>query len=191
MQPIDRSEILPLGEYEKIREHFRARVMEDKRARRIQVGSHLTVLFENRDTVMLQIQEMLRTERITAEPAIRHEIETYNELVPGEQQVSISLFVEEPERASRERLLEELAGLEDTVTLEIDGTAFKFSGKREGAEPGRTTAIHYLKCALTADAIVKLKTRAAKTALVVAHPRYTARADLLPSTLQQLADDFG
>ena len=67
MQPILRNEILPLGEYEMIRDRFRARVIEEKRPRRIQLGEHLSVVLENRDSVMLQIQEMLRTERITVQ----------------------------------------------------------------------------------------------------------------------------
>jgi hypothetical protein len=190
MQPIDRSEILPLGEYEKIREHFRARVMDEKRARRVHLGPHITAVFENRDTVMLQIQEMLRTERITAEPAIRHEITTYNELVPGERQVSMTLFVEIPEREARDRMLVDLAGLEDAVALEIAGIPHKFTGKREGAEPGRTTAVHYLKCDLTDDAVASLKQGAAGVALVVSHPNYAARADLGPMTVRKLAEEL-
>jgi len=83
MKPVDRSEVLGLGEYEQIRERFRRRVIEDKRARRVPLGGHMTVLFENHDTVLFQIQEMLRTERISAAQAVRHEIETYNQLVPG------------------------------------------------------------------------------------------------------------
>ena len=81
MNRVDRSEILELGEYEKIRDHFRTRVILEKKARRIAVGPYLTVLFENHDTVLLQVQEMLRTERITRETAVLHEIDTYNELL--------------------------------------------------------------------------------------------------------------
>ena len=69
MRLIERSEILPIGEYELIRPHFRARVVEAKRPRRVALGEHISALFENRDSVLLQIQEMLRTERITGEPA--------------------------------------------------------------------------------------------------------------------------
>ena len=65
MKPVDRREILPLGEYEAIRERFRARVIEEKRARRVAFGDMATCVFENHDTVLLQVQEMLRTERIT------------------------------------------------------------------------------------------------------------------------------
>ena len=56
------------------------------------------MVFENHDTVLLQIQEMLRTERITAEAGILHELETYNELVPGPGELSATLFVEIADR---------------------------------------------------------------------------------------------
>src|SRR4051812_6549302 len=105
MRPIDRNEILAIGEYELIRDRFRSRVIEEKRPRRVRIGEHLTMIFENRDSVLLQIQEMLRTERITTESGILHEIETYNELIPGEGQLSVTLFVEIPDRALRDQML--------------------------------------------------------------------------------------
>lgn len=190
MEPIDRSEILPLGEYEKIRDRFRARVIEEKRPRRIRIGDHLTAVLENRDSVMLQIQEMLRTERITSEPAVLHEIATYNELVPAAGQISLTLFVEIADKAERERVLVDLAGLEEAIAVEVDGVAFPLSGKREGAVPGRTTAVHYLKCDLSPEAAARLRAREARAAIVVSHPRLAARADLSPATLQKVAEDL-
>ena len=189
MQPIVRSEILPLGEYEQIRERFRARVIGEKRRRRVALGDHLSAVFENRDTVMLQIQEMLRTERITNEAGILHEIETYNDLLPGPRQLSMTLFVEVPDRETRERLLRDLAGLEDTVALDVDGTAIRATGKREGAVADRTTAVHYLKLDLPADAVTRLRSGAAVT-LRVEHPRYQAAATLPPETRAALVEDL-
>ena len=189
MRPIERSEILQLGEYERIREPFRNRVIGEKRRRRVAIGEHLSAIFENRDTVMLQIQEMLRTERITTEPAIMHEIETYNDLLPKSGQLSITLFVEVPERETRERLLRDLAGLEDSVALEVAGTRVRATGKREGAEPGRTTAVHYLKFDLPAPAIERLRA-GAEVALLVEHPHYQARTTLPPETRAALVEDL-
>ena len=189
MQPIGRSEILPLGEYEQIRERFRARVIGEKRRRRVALGEHLSAVFENRDTVMLQIQEMLRTERITNEAGILHEIETYNDLLPGQGQLSMTLFVEVADRETRERLLRELAGLEEKVVLDIDGIASHATGKREGAEAERTTAVHYLKFELPDDAAARLRSGAAVT-LRVEHARYQAAATLPSETRAALAEDL-
>ena len=71
MKPIERGEILGLAAYEQVREPFRTRVMAMKKRRRVQLGPRATVVFENRDTVLLQIQEMLRTERITRPGAVQ------------------------------------------------------------------------------------------------------------------------
>jgi hypothetical protein len=190
MKPIERVEVLPMGEYELVRPHFRARVIEAKRPRRVKVSEHLTAIFENRDSVMLQIQEMLRTERISNESGIRHEIETYNELIPGDRQLSMTLFVEVEDRAERERILVLLAGLEDHIGLEIDGQWFGAKGRRPEALPDRTTAVHYLKIDLADSAVAKLKTKGGAPAVVVKHPKYTARAELSAETLAALAEDF-
>src|SRR5690242_18709922 len=121
MKPIQRNEILGLGEYEAIREQFRTRVIEAKRSRRVAVSDIVTVTFENRDSVLLQIQEMLRTERITSEDGILHELETYNDLIPTGDQLSITLFVEIPEKEVRDEMLVKLAKLEDHVFLDVGG----------------------------------------------------------------------
>lgn len=191
MKAVERTEILPIGDYEMVRPHFRARIIEEKRARRITLSELLTVLFENRDSVLLQIQEMLRTERITAEPAVLHEIETYNELIPGPDELSVTLFVNVPPvPEQRDRTLSELAGLEDHFTIEIDGEAFHAKGKRPEAVPERTTAVHYLKFALDPAAAGKLRAKTARVALVVEHPRHEARVELSAATLAKLAEDL-
>jgi Protein of unknown function (DUF3501) len=97
MQQIHLSEIKDLVEYEKARDAMRARVIELKRNRRVPVGDNLTFLFENRDTVLFQIQEMVRTERIVDEARIQEEIDAYNVLIPGPGELSATLFIEIPE----------------------------------------------------------------------------------------------
>jgi hypothetical protein len=191
MRLIDRNEILPIGDYEQVRDRFRARVISEKRPRRVKLGDHLSAVFENRDSVLLQIQEMLRTERISSEPAIKHEIETYNELIPGENELSLTVFVEIPERELRDRMLVELAGLERHVGIEVNGERYMASsGPRPGAVEDRTTAVHYMKIRLPDGAAGLLKDGRATAALVVTHPRYEARADLSAATLAKLGEDL-
>ena len=189
MRPIDRKEILPLDEYERIREHFRGRVIEEKKIRRVMLGDHLSAVFENRDTVFLQIQEMLRTERITTEAAILHELETYNALVPKDNELKITLFVEIADKELRDRMLTELAGLEDKIFIEIAGARFSAEGHREGAEATRTTAVHYLTVKLDAQAAEVVRRGKGPAALGVVHPKYEVCAVLKPGLLQKLAED--
>ncbi|MGH7327587.1 MAG: DUF3501 family protein, partial [Polyangiaceae bacterium] len=120
MHLVERSEILKLGEYESIREHFRARVIAEKKARRVQLGDRISGVFENHDTALLQIQEMLRTERITKEPAIAHEIETYNQLVPGKDELSLTAMIEIDDKPTREKFLVDARGIEKCFSLHVE-----------------------------------------------------------------------
>lgn len=149
MRKVIRKELLDIGSYEEVRPHFRAAVIEEKRNRRFQISDELSIVFENHETVLFQIQEMLRTERITKESAIQHEIETYNELIPGPGELSATLFVEIPDRETRERRLVELAGLEQTFGLEVAGEIAVARNETRGVLPDRTTAVHYLKIPLS------------------------------------------
>src|SRR5215471_9722053 len=121
MRKVQRGELLGLSEYEQIRERFRARIIAEKRRRRLNVSEEISVLFENHYTVLFQIQEMLWTERIFKKAAVLHELETYNELIPQAQELSCTLFIEIPDKEVRERRLVELAGVEDRILLDVDG----------------------------------------------------------------------
>ncbi|MBK8254645.1 MAG: DUF3501 family protein [Polyangiaceae bacterium] len=191
MRPIERTEVMPIGEYELIRPHFRARVIEEKKQRRFALGPHMSGVFENRDSVLLQIQEMLRTERITQDAAILHEIATYNELVPGTDEVSMTCFVEISDQALREKTLAELAGLERAFAVEINGERFEAKNTREeDIVPERTTAVHYLRAKVSKEAGDAVRDKKAKVAVVVNHPKYEARAELSSAALAALASDF-
>ncbi len=197
MKIIDRAEVLGLAEYEQVRERFRSRVIAEKKVRRVQVGPHVTVVFENRDTVLLQIQEMLRTERITRAAAIQHEIDTYNELVPGEAELSCTLMVAIPEKEAREAFLVAAAGLERHVWLESPGVRVRArSAPRDGAVAERTTAVHYLKFALPGVMLGALRGAGreedtlTQVELVIDHPACPARAVLPVATLVALGQDL-
>jgi hypothetical protein len=190
MRPVERNEILPIGEYETIRPRFRARVIEEKKLRRIKLNDFLSIVFENHDSALMQIQEMLRTERITSEPAIQHEIETYNDLVPGPGQLSATFFVEIAEKEPREQMLVELEGLERTIFLEVEGERFAAKGNFAGVIPGRTTAVHYFKFDLSEAAQAAIRGRSAKVAVVVDHVRSPLRVELARATVVKLAEDL-
>jgi Protein of unknown function (DUF3501) len=101
MRAVHREEIVDYQTYEETRDQFRRRVMEAKEPRRIHVGDYLTFLFENRETIRYQIQEMMRAERIVKEAEIRHEIETYNELLGSEGELGATLMIEIDDPAVR------------------------------------------------------------------------------------------
>ena len=188
MKKIDRSEVLSLGEYEKIREHFRRRVIESKKPRRIELGDELSIVFENHDTMLMQVQEMLRTERITNEKGVLHELETYNELVPADGELSATLYIEIADLAKGEELLMRLCAIEEHVTFEIGGVACRATFEEGRRDRGRAAAVQYLKFPLGAEGLAALKEK--KTgAIVFDHPAFSRRFPLGPATIASLAED--
>jgi hypothetical protein len=195
MRPIERGEVLGLAEYEQVRERFRTRVIEQKKRRRVQVGPKTSAVFENRDTVLLQIQEMLRTERITRPAAVQHELDTYNELIPAAAEVSCTLMVEIPDKDEREAFLVAAKGLEKHVWLVAGSLRVAARSVDRGGTDARTTAVHYLRFKLPpalADALRGAATGGATIThleLVVDHPAYEARAVLPLETILELGED--
>jgi hypothetical protein len=196
MKPIERGEILGLAAYEQVREPFRTRVIAMKKRRRVQLGPRATAVFENRDTVLLQIQEMLRTERITRPGAVQHEIDTYNELIPAADEVSCTLMVEIADKAERDAFLVAAKRLERHVWLVVGGERIGARSLDRGGSDERTTAVHYLRFTLPAAAAAALRQAGAGNGavatnieLVVDHPAYQARAVLPVETVRELAED--
>lgn len=196
MKPIDKAEVLGLADYEIIRDRFRSRVIEEKKVRRVQVGPSVSVLFENRDTILLQIQEMLRTERITRPSGVQHEIDTYNENVPGEDELSCTAMIEIVDAAQRETFLRAAVGFERHVALVALGEPVAARAiARDGQQADRTTAVHYLKFPLprsVAAALRAVKTASAAPELVlrIDHPVYQAQAKLPAQTVIAVGEDL-
>src|SRR5919206_4270880 len=109
---IKRDSLLSLEAYARERNAFRARVMEHKKRRTVQLGEHLTLLFEDELTVRYQVQEMLRIERIFEEEGIQHELDAYNPLIPDGGNWKATMLIEYPDVQERKRMLELLKGIE-------------------------------------------------------------------------------
>ena len=191
MKKVDRSEVLSLGAYEEIRPHFRARMIEVKQRRRLSVGGHMSIVFENHDTMLLQVQEMLRTERITDEVAIAHELETYNELVPAAGNLSATLFIEYDDSAKRPQMLAKFATLRTAIRLVIGEQHYPAQfATHHGEEMDRLPAVNYLKFEVGSAAIAPLKDAAVPARLEVSHPDYAVNADLPRELRVELARDL-
>jgi hypothetical protein len=195
MKPIDRGEVLGLADYEAVRDAFRARVIDEKKVRRVALGPKATALFENRDTVLLQIQEMLRTERITRASAVQHEIDTYNDNLPGDGELSCTVMIEIPDATEREAFLQSAKGFERHVWLAVDGARVAARGADRGDDETRTTAVHYLKFPLPASSAAALRAVASGGPLPsleigVDHAVYDVRTDLPKVTVRSLAEDL-
>jgi hypothetical protein len=141
-----RNEVLDYQTYEDTRAAVRAEVLAVKAPRRVHIGEHLTLLFENHDTVRYQIQEMLRAERIVRESAVRHEIQTYNELLGGPGELGCTLLIEIEDPAVRDSRLVEWWALPEKIYLRLeDGTRVHATFDERQRGEGRLSSVQYLK----------------------------------------------
>ena len=176
---LNRSSLMSLEEYATRRSSFRAEVMEHKKNRKIYLGEHVTLLFEDALTVQYQVQEMLRVERIFEEEAINEELHAYLPLVPDGGNWKATLLIEYPDEAERKVALSKLIDLEDRVWVKVPGfdKVFPFADEdldRENAE--KTSAVHFLRFELTNDMRRSLL-HGSSLSIGIDHPNYSVEIE--------------
>jgi hypothetical protein len=145
MKPVAREEIVDFQTYKDGREPYRAKVLALKAPRRVHVGP-LTFLFENHETIRYQVQEMTLAERIVKEADIRHELETYNELLGGPGELGASLLIEIESPAERDEKLRAWLKLPEHVYAKLpDGTKVRATFDGRQISDDRLSSVHYLK----------------------------------------------
>ncbi len=146
MRTVTRAEILDPGAYERVRDAARSGVLEEKRRRRVHVAGVLTFLFENTATVRYQIQEMVRAERMLRDEDVRHELETYNELLGGAGELGVTLLVELPDPTLRDQKLREWLPLPGHLYVKLAGGE-KVRPRHDPRQIGedRLSSVQYLK----------------------------------------------
>jgi len=177
--------------YEGFRDDLRRRVIELKKRRRFAVGPMVTLVFENRTTVLFQIEEMCRAEGITDPARIDDEIRTYNQLLPDEGEVAATLFIELTDPASLQHNLDELVGLQDHVWLDVAKKAVRARFDPEQFAVDRLAAVQYLRFPLDATAQAALRLPGTSVELRIDHPAYRHAAGLGEDGRAELAADLG
>ncbi len=195
MRKIELSDVKNLHEYELIRDGWRRNVIAEKARRRILLGPIMSLVFENRLTVLGQIQEMCRAERIVRPDAIRHEIDTYNELLPDAGEVAATLLIEITEEREIQARLDGLVGLTTGRHLFFElgdrRAPARFLGGQSRED--RIAAVQYLRFSLGDDEATReaLLDRRVPAAIRAEHPNYEAAASLSLETRKELARDLG
>jgi len=152
----------------------------------------VSAVFENHDTVLLQIQEMLRTERITREAAVQHEIDTYNAHIPGKDELFATVMIEIPNPDEREAFLAKARGFQRHVALVVDGERIPAAWEKTRELEDRASAVNYLRFSLSPTATSHLRARKkdARVHVSIDHPVYAADVALSPAALASLAEDL-
>jgi hypothetical protein len=196
MAKLTLADIADLRAYEREREEFRARVIALKKRRRVHVGPIVTLVFENRDTVRFQIQEMARVERLISDEAIETELRIYNPLIPEPGHLAATLFIELTSDEELREWLPRLVGIEHSVELRIgpEGGVTTVrclpdpDHERQLTREDVTSTVHYVHFELTPAQIEAFETGPVR--LAVDHPEYRHETVLGPETVAELLTDL-
>lgn len=183
-------DVWELDAYEQRRAAFRRDVIALKKVRRVALGDRATLVFENRDTLIFQVQEMLRVERLRELPAIQGELDVYNDLMPGPRELSATLFIEITDAESIRTELDRLVGLDEHVSLVVGDEAIPARFDPKQMEEDRISAVQYVRFPMSQAARAALADPSVGVQLRVDHPNYTAETELGPETRASLAADL-
>lgn len=192
MDALTLRDILEIDAYARVRDQYRPRVMAHKKQRRVSVGPRVSLVFEDRETLRYQIQEMTRVERTTDPEKIQIELDVYNELVPGPGELSATLFIEIPELDAIQPELDRLVGIDEHVALVLDGledepVVARFDDRQ--MEEDRISAVHYLRFTFS-DAQLAAWRTGAGARLRIDHANYQHESPIEGVTRESLSRDL-
>jgi hypothetical protein len=163
---LERKDLWSLEQYAEKREAFRAEVLAHKQNRRVLVGQHILLVFEDDKTIRYQIQEMLRIEKVFEAAGIKEELEAYNPLIPDGDNWKCSMLIQYPEVEERRLRLAELLDVENRVWVQAGETEKLFALADEDLERAngdKTSAVHFLRFQLEAAQVSAVKAGATVT----------------------------
>jgi len=190
---ITRESLLTLEAYVKARPALRAEVIKHKKIRNVQLGNHVSLLFEDELTLRYQVQEMLRIEKIFEEEGIQSELDAYNPLVPDGSNFKATMLIEYTNEVERKAALAKLIGIEDRLFIQVEGQTRVYAIADEDLErenEEKTSAVHFVRFELTQSMKDALK-GGAQMMIGCDHPNYPAHLEELPQeTLASFLKDL-
>jgi len=193
MKQLVQTDLLPAAEYERQREQFRSQIIALKQRRRISVGPLITLVFENRETLRFQTQEMIRVEQILDPRKVQDELDVYNALMPGSGEVSATLLIEITEQDRMKEWLDVFMGLDHGETVAIRAGTEQVFGEFEGGHSHETkiSAVHFVRFRPTTLMIAAFADLHVPVTLTVHHYAYHAEAPVPGSMREEWLSDLG
>jgi hypothetical protein len=187
------ADILDMDAYNEIRATRRAEIVAKKKLRRLAVGPYATFYFESYETMWYQVQEMLRIEK-GGDAQLKDELEAYNPLIPNGHELVATVMFEIDNPDIRTAFLSGLGGVEENMTLEIDGEAIiavpEQDVDRTNAD-GKASSVQFVHFNFSDDQIAKFKDQNARVTVGISHPKYGHMTVLSDDSQAALAEDFG
>ena len=192
MKKITLNDLIDIAEYEKVRDEFRRNIMTHKRVRRIELGPEISLTFEDRQTVVFQIQEMMRAEQMVNDDVIQAEIDVYNTLLPDESQLSATLFIEITDEAQIKEKLHKFLGLTDGRTLWLQVGNQKVYAQFEAgrSEEDKISSVHYIRFAISPAVQDALEDPATEAQFCIAQGDYQHATAIAADTRASLLGDL-
>lgn len=190
MNKLTLADIQNLFEYERSRAAFRARIIALKKNRRVPVGDVITFVFENRDTMLFQVQEMARVERMVDDAQIQGELDIYNQLIPNGSELSATLLVDITDQEKIKPTLDSLVGLHHTVALDIGGERIPATFDPSQFSDNRISAVQYISFPFTPAQRARFMDRTVPARLVIDLPTYQRSAPLEGAVREELIRDL-
>lgn len=191
VRPITRMDIKGPAMYAHIRDDYRNRVIELKKARRVIIGEWVELVFDNRHTLTLQIEETCRLENLTRDDQIQEEIDVNNSLMPTENELAATMFIALPQDEHIKDNLKKLVGLDEHVILHIGPHAIRATFEAGRSTEDKISAVQYTRYPLSAEAKQALLTPGTPIAVEIDHPAYRYRVQCSEELRASLAADYG
>ena len=193
MKKLNKSDLFSLEEYSINRDSFRKKVLEEKQYRKVYIGEHVVLLFENKNTIQYQIQEMLRIEKIFDAEGIEEELDAYNPLIPDGSNLKAVMLIEYPNVEERKEKLKILKGIEKKIWIKVGSHNKVFAIADEDLEredETKTSAVHYLRYEFSASMINDWK-NGSSIVMGIDHENYHSSETIISSDISSsLSGDF-
>ncbi len=191
VRPITRRDIKGPALWAQIRDDYRRRVIELKQARRVILGDRVELVFDNRLTLTMQIEEICRLENLVTDEQIQAEIDGTNQLMPTEDSLAATLFVPLPPDEDARVALRQLVGLDEHVIFHIGPHAIRAAFEQGRSTEDRISAVQYARFPLSTEAKAALQTPGTPVAVEIDHPNYRHRVQCPDALRASLAADYG
>jgi hypothetical protein len=192
MKPLAKADLLSYEAYERSRDSFRQRIIELKQRRRLSIGDKVTLVFENRDTIQFQVQEMIRAERIVDPDKVQRELDVYNALLPGDGELSATLFIEITDSDQIERELGAFQGIDRGQIVAIRAGPSAVYGQFEAghSKEDKMSAVHFVKFSPSPEWIRDVAQEGATVAIRIDHSAYRREAKVSDEMRQEWLEDL-
>jgi hypothetical protein len=191
MQKLTTADIKDMRAYERERDEFRRSIIDLKRRRRVALGTLMSMVFENTDTMRWQVQEMARAERMLRDEQIAHEVDTYNQLIPDASQLSATLLLELTNDDQLREWLPKLVGIQRSILIavaDLEPVRGVALDEERLTREETTASVHFLKFTFTPEQVRAFADGPVR--IVVDHPQYREETELTDDQRKELAGDL-